>query len=135
MGIYCDGLPLFYDIAGHWAQGYINAAREHGWITGYGSDYGYFMPGRHITRAEAAALINRMLGRLPHGPEVLLPEMRVFSDNMDSGIWYFLYIQEAANSHSYVMDGSYEIWVELIYPERPWHLLERPYSRPWDILR
>jgi len=30
-------------------------------------------------------------------------------------------------------DGIHETWVELLIPERPWEILERPDSRPSDI--
>jgi hypothetical protein len=50
----------FDDAAGHWAESYINNAVEKGWINGYPD--GTFRPDIQITRAQSAAIINRMLG-------------------------------------------------------------------------
>jgi len=64
----------------------------------------------------------------------LLDGMIMWPDNMNQNAWYFLYIQEATNSHFHVKkeDGIHETWTELIVP-RNWRALERPYSMPWDI--
>jgi len=130
-------MPLFCDIHGHWAEEEINAAAHHGWINGYEGLGGRFLPDQAITRAEAAAIICRAYGRRPNSPSNLLTGMHIFTDNTNPSAWYYLYIQEAANSHKYVMmpDGIYEAWEELIYPERPWALLELPTAGPLDILR
>ncbi|MCL2368063.1 MAG: S-layer homology domain-containing protein [Oscillospiraceae bacterium] len=126
------GAPLFPDIADHWAADYINAMIDAGWINGFGD--GTFQPDRLTTRAEAAAIINRVLQRVPESPDSLLPDMRTWPDNMDTGAWFYLYIQEATNSHSHTdTPDGYEIWVELL-PPRNWAVLERPDSRPEDIL-
>jgi len=134
-GIYDNTAPLFIDIAGHWAEGYINAVAQQGWVVGYEGPGGRFLPNQPITRAEAAAIINRMRGCLPHGAQALLPDMRMFADNINPMAWYYLYIQAAANSHKYVLvdDVNHETWVYLLLPERPWHLLELPGSQPWYI--
>jgi len=136
MGVTDSGSPLFNDIDGHWAQGYINAAAQNGWAVGYEGLGGRFLPNQPITRAEAAAMINRVFGRLPEDSEDLLPGMLTWPDNANPNAWYYLYIQEATNSHTYVMkaNGINETWEELIQP-RPWVLLERPDSRPEDIFR
>ncbi|MCL2401894.1 MAG: S-layer homology domain-containing protein, partial [Oscillospiraceae bacterium] len=127
----------FNDIDGHWAQGYINAAAFHRWVRGIDGSGGAFLPDQPVTRAEAAAMINRALNRLPEGTQDLLSDMRAWPDNANQNTWYYLYIQEATNSHYYVMkaDGIHEMWVQIVLPERPWHLLERPDSRPQNIFR
>jgi len=132
-----NGAPQFNDIAGHWAQGYISASAHNGWVMGDDGIGGQFRPDSTITRAEATALINRAFGRLPEYPEDLLEGMRIWPDNANPNTWYYLHIQEATNSHTYMMkaDGIHETWVELISPERLWALLERPTSTPWDILQ
>jgi len=136
IGVTYNGNPMFNDIAGHWAQAYINAAANNGWVVGYEGIGGRFMPNQPITRAEAAAMINRVFERLPEGPDDLLPGMLTWSDNVNPNVWYYLYLQEASNSHRYVRkaDDVHETWVELV-PERPWVLLQRPESRPEDIFR
>ena len=125
-------VPLFDDIAGHWAEEYINTAVQMGWVDGYPD--GAFRPNQSVTRAETAALINRMLNRLPETSGDLSPDMIVWSDNVDTQAWYYLYIQEATNSYRYVKkaDAVHERWIKLI-PNRPWHLLEQPESQPEDI--
>ena len=98
---------------------------------GFDHSHSMFRPHQHITRAEAAAIINRALGRLPEHTGDLLPNMVVWPDNTDPGTWYYLYIQEATNSHYYMIkaDGVYETWVGLIEP-RQWWRLERPGAYP-----
>jgi len=71
----------------------------------------------------------RTLIRLPQHTGDLLPNMQTWPDNMDTGAWYYLYIQEATNSHRHVMkdDGIHEAWLYLFEPGN-WRLLERSYS-------
>jgi len=120
----------FTDTSGHWAEGYINVAHMLGWIQGYGDTT--FRPNQFITRAEVAALVNRALGRLPEHAGDLLPDMVTWPDNSNPNAWYFLYIQEATNSHHHEMKacGIHETWTELLLP-REWWRLERPYSTPY----
>jgi uncharacterized repeat protein (TIGR02543 family) len=108
-----DGPNMFADAEGHWAEELINRAAAKGWILGY--EDGTFRPERSITRAEAMALINRVLHRLPEGAEDLLEGMRVFADNMDESKWYYAAVQEAANSHDYELkpNGINERWISL----------------------
>lgn len=54
----------FEDVpADHWAAGYISTAASYGWINGISDTE--FAPDRPITRAEAAAMVNRVLARIP----------------------------------------------------------------------
>ena len=101
------------DIAGHWAASAISAVSAKGWVTGYPD--GSFHPNANITRAEAMAMINRMLGRLPASTSDLLRGMKTFSDNLDTAKWYYLHVQEATNGHTYTMqkDGIHETWEAL----------------------
>jgi len=127
-----DGVHLLTDIADHWAADYIGAMADAGWVAGF--DDGTFQPERLTTRAQAAAIVNRVLHRLPQNVDSLLPGMITWADNMDTRAWYYLYIQEATNSHMHMdTPDGYERWVELISP-RNWTVLERPDSRPEDIL-
>ena len=107
-----DGDSSFTDISGHWAEAEIEHAASLGWIMGY-SD-GAFRPDSYITRAEAITMINRVLCRIPENESDLLPGMRVWPDNQP-GTWYYLAVQEAANSHSFQYKGEiYEYWIRLI---------------------
>ena len=132
-GLPFEGENIFPDVEGHWAALEINAAARMGWVTGYPD--GTFAPNQSITRAETAAVINRILKRLPEGPEDLLPDMIIWPDNMNPDAWYYLYIQEATNSNYYVRkaDGIHKTWTALMDP-RDWRILERPDSSPWNIL-
>ena len=108
-----EGEDLFPDIGKHWARGNINYAASKGWIEGY--EDGTFRPDEKITRAEAAAVLNRALLRLPESEDDLLPGRKVFPDNTDPKQWYYLILEEAANPHEYQRksDGIHESWTKL----------------------
>lgn len=130
----------FNDIAGHWAQDYINRAAEEGWIEGPDGLGGPFNPDQTATRAEVAAIVNRVFQRLIETPECRLPDMVTWPDNPqasagDEDSWFFLYIYMASNSYTYrwrTDSDRYKELVELIEP-REWWRLERPDSVPDDI--
>jgi len=128
------GAYAFPDIYGHWAAREINIAAGAGWIQGFPN--GTFAPNQAITRAEVAAIINRILLRRPETADDLLPGMITWPDNMDVNAWFYLYIQEATNSNYFEMhaNGVHKRWIELIDP-RDWTVLERPNSQPGDIAR
>lgn len=105
-------LANFTDINGHWARWEISKAAANGWVNGY-SD-GTFKPNQNITRAEAMALINRVLNRDPETPDDLLSYMVTWPDNMDTSKWYYLDVQEATNSHDYKRkNNGCETWIRL----------------------
>ena len=52
----------FTDVpASHWAYDAISTASSFGWVNGIGN--GLYAPNQHITRAQVAAILNRLLGR------------------------------------------------------------------------
>ena len=114
----CDGAyytgtnTVFSDTYGHWAAGYIDRAYELGWINGYGTTYA---PDRYISRAETVAVLNRVLNRAPQYTSDLTRNYTTFSDVATSA-WYYLDVEEAANSHTYTRksNGEYETWNKLI---------------------
>ena len=123
-----DGEDLFSDIAGHWAQDYINEAANAGIVDGYPD--GTFRPQQYITRAEAMTMVNRTIDRHPH-KDHLLADMIVWPDNPETA-WYYEQVQEATNSHEYTMNtddeqNPYEIWTNLL-PNRDWSELEKEWS-------
>ena len=123
-----EGENLFPDIAGHWAQDYINEAANAGIVDGYPD--GTFGPQKLITRAEAMTMVNRTIDRHPH-EDHLLADMIVWPDNPETA-WYYEQVQEATNSHEYTMNtddeqNPYEIWTELL-PVRDWAQLEKEWS-------
>ena len=59
-----SGVRTFEDVpADHWAADYISTAAGYGWVNGISDTE--FAPDRAITRAEAAAMVNRVLSRVP----------------------------------------------------------------------
>ena len=113
----------FSDIANHWAKDEISASANNGWINGYTD--GTFRPNAPITRAEAMALINRVLQRLPESKADLLDGMIQWSDNADASKWYYLAVQEATNSHyDDIKSNRHEKWTKL-RETRDWTELEK----------
>lgn len=115
----------FSDTSAHWANDFIEAARELGIVDGYTD--GTFRPDRYVTRAEAMKIINRTLDRIPH-KDHLLPDMITWVDNSNKNKWYYADVQEATNSHVYIWDTAYEKWVRIL-PVRDWAALELGWSR------
>ena len=113
----------FGDVAMHWAKPEISVAANNGWINGYTD--GTFHPDSRITRAEAMAMINRVLQRLPESKADLLDGMIQWSDNADTSKWYYLAVQEATNSHYYELKANqHEKWTKL-RENRDWTELEK----------
>lgn len=116
----------FPDAAGHWAEAYIRLAAGNGWIEGYPD--GTFRPNQSITRAETVTMIDRVLERVPKDESRLLPHsaMLTFPD-CRPGQWFYIAVQEAANSHVYERAASEqhgdERWKEL-RDNRDWTRLE-----------
>ena len=106
---------------------YAEAVRDGvalGLIEGDGD--GTFRPEDTITRAEAAAIVNRMLGRKPHGGE-LLEQAAQWADN-PADAWYYEDMLEATVSHDYEWLGDGETRAErwtALQPVRDWTALER----------
>jgi len=121
----------FVDTAGHWAEGYIDLLADFGWVQGSGN--GIFRPNDPVTRAEVAAIVNRMLNRVPESIDSLLDERMRWPDKTNQGAWYYLYLQEASHSTEFErLVGGYLNWTELL-SHLEWQLLEQPGSRPYDI--
>ena len=105
-----------------------------GLVNGY--ENGTFRPNASITRAEAVAIVNRVLLRRPDAEHLLSwAVMNTFSDNADTAAWYYADIQEATNSHDYdwiTYSGErIEDWTEKL-EERDWAALEREWSSAYD---
>lgn len=135
-----EGEDLFTDIAGHWANKYINLAATLGLVNG--KPDGTFDPDAPITRAEAMAIVNRTLGRYPSADH-LMDGMITWPDNQNTSAWYYADVQEATNSHDLesitVNNELMESWTKLL-PVRDWAALEREWSsnnsseNPGDVL-
>lgn len=106
----------------YWYE-HIAKASELGWIDGY--DDGLFHPRRSISRAEAAAVINNVLGRSAdesYADGIILP---LFTD-VSADHWAYYDIMEASLTHSPTMiHGVAESW----------HTVDTaPLSRPAGVL-
>ncbi len=92
-----DGTSTFSDVSEEdWTAGYIAAAADLGLMSGYAD--GTFRPDASITRAEAVAVFNRLLGRdtaASHFDGMTTP----FSD-VQSSYWGWADIMAAAVEHS-----------------------------------
>lgn len=106
----------FTDAQNHWAAAAIDNASSLGIISGFPD--GSFRPDTYISRAQGAAICNRLLNRIPHHAG-LLEDMVVWPDNMDPEKWYYLDIQEATSSHLHDMRSvedlgeDREYWIQL----------------------
>lgn len=90
---------VFSDVSPeHWAAPYIAAMKANGIISGY--EDGSFGLGRNITRAEAIAIINRALGRVPNdGKMNAYISSNGYPATDIEGHWAAAQIIEAAVSH------------------------------------
>ncbi len=112
----------FTDVTGsEWFAGAIMDAVNLGLIGGY--EDGTVRPNNNITRAEACAIVNRTLGRVPDADH-LLPEdvMKTWPDNPESA-WFYADMQEATNGHEYEWitedDNKVENWTDLL--DKDWN--------------
>jgi hypothetical protein len=121
----------FIDTAGHWAEGYIDLLADFGWVQGSGD--GIFRPNDPVTRAEVAAIVNRMLNRVPESIDSLLDGRTLWPDKANQGAWYYLYLQESSHSTEFErLSNGYLNWTDLL-SHIEWQLLELPDSRPGDV--
>ncbi|WP_238392460.1 NHL domain-containing protein [Paenibacillus antri] len=83
----------FTDTEGSWAKAVIERADAAGIVNGY--EDGTFRPNSTLTRAEAVAMLDRLLGR---GPLIGAPQQW---PDVTQAHWAYGYIQEASMDHSY----------------------------------
>ena len=90
----------FHDVpADHWGGADIASAAEKGWLTGYPD--GSFKPDKPITRAEAAVVMNKVLGRSADQETAVNGEdIRILLDTPQSH-WAFFHVLEATIGHEY----------------------------------
>lgn len=112
-----ESYKTFNDIDGHWAEAAIHSVADQEWIGGY--EDGSFRPDELITRAEAMAIINRMLVyHIDH--DSLIDAVKHWPDNHPSE-WYYLEVLKATNTreHSVRENGYIEDWHEIL-PNPDW---------------
>mgnify|MGYP000801546073 CR=1 FL=1 len=90
-----------------WFAPYVTTAKDSGLIEGY-SD-GSFKPENRITRAEACAIVNRVLGRKPSKSHMKISG-RIDWPDCTTADWFYEAIMEATNSHTYQMGKRVETW-------------------------
>ena len=108
-----------------WFAPYVTTAKDSGLIEGY-SD-GSFKPENRITRAEACAIVNRVLGRKPSKNHMKISG-RIDWPDCTTADWFYEAIMEATNSHTYQMGKRVETWNGKL-PQRDWAALEKIWSR------
>ena len=98
----------FTDVpAAHPEARYLLSARSWGWLTGF--DGGSVHPDAAVTRAEAAAMLNRALGRSPD-KSYINSAHPVFYWDVSPGSWYYYDVVEASVSHEHTGSGAAERW-------------------------
>jgi len=115
------GTAGFADAAhiSRWARDYVYIAYRNNLILGDGN--GYFRPRDYITRAEAATLFNRLLGRvsdrhtLYYANTPNLHDARSFHD-VPANAWFFASIITATNNHYTIKNNVGGIdWILISY--------------------
>jgi hypothetical protein len=101
-------IPFNDIVATHWAHGYVGAAAQFEWIIGHAD--GSFRPDRHLSRAEAVTIVNRMLGRIPDVRQIDLRVDRMRFDDVDDTHWAYYAIMEAYIPHGYHVEDDVEVW-------------------------
>ncbi len=99
---------------GSWYYDVIASAAKEGWLEGYPD--GTFRPNAKISRAEAAAITNRLLGRESDPSYIDADDGKIISfSDLNSSFWAYYTIMEAANGHDFKIDSEKkECWLNLI---------------------
>ena len=115
-----EGKAPFTDIAGHKYEKEINQVYSNKRIAGYKD--GTFKPDSFLSRAEAAAFLNRVFNRVADDVAIQGFEgsIKKFTD-LDIKSWCYYELVEATNSHELVrrngkdaMDRTFEDWTRLL---------------------
>ncbi len=99
----------------HWAFSAIQNAAARSWVSGYPD--GTFRPDSSITRAEAFAMMNKMLGRSPDIDRINAQRKFLRFVDLPYDYWAYYHIMEASipHDHSYDEEGN-EIWETYTLP-------------------
>lgn len=90
-----------------WAAPYIASAAEKGWVNGFAN--GTFRPNDKVTRAQAVAILNRMLGRTADPYIEQKTDVKNFYDIFPD-TWFYGDVMEAATTHGFYTSGGSEYW-------------------------
>ncbi|MBU5670190.1 S-layer homology domain-containing protein [Peptoniphilus sp. MSJ-1] len=100
-----DAVSNFEDIKGHRYEKEIN--KIYGNKRTNGMSETEFNPDGNLTRAEAAAFLNRMFDRVADADAITGFENKLVKfQDLDSGKWYYYDIVEASNSHELTRRGG-----------------------------
>ena len=97
------GTAPFADVIGHWAERPIGSEYQAGRIAGYPD--GTFRPGAHITRCEAAVILNKIFERNFDNMSLLKcknPQMIKYFVDLEASFWGYNDMVEATNDHDFV---------------------------------
>lgn len=100
---------------GEWYYQAVVDATWYGWISGMPD--GTFGPRLPVTRAQAAQILNRMLGRCPDKEFIAGHTGLAHFYDVPVTHWAYDEICEAANSHSYEKAARKELWIALLPAE------------------
>lgn len=105
------GVP-FADVGSAWCHDAVATAYANGWVGGYAD--GTFHPNQTITRAEAATILNRVLGRSCDLTFVQANAQAAshFTD-VTPGAWYYAAVTEASVGHTFTELTGIERWTAL----------------------
>lgn len=93
------GNNMFEDINGHWAESYINILAKLGILKG---NNGNADPDANLTRAQAAAMCNRLVGRNSTNSSMNSCKDTITTwPDVTNAAWYYADVLEATNSHNY----------------------------------
>ena len=98
----------------HWAYAALCQAVDQGWLSGF--EDGTLQPNAPVTRAQAVAMLNRLLGR--GADEALLTEEGPLLQFVDLPLdhWAYLDMAEASIPHQFEQ-GETETWTEFDPPQ------------------
>ncbi len=97
------GTAPFADVVGHWAERPIGSEYQAGRIMGYPD--GTFRPDAHITRCEAAVILNKIFERNFDAMSLMKcknPQMIKYFTDLDASFWGYNELVEATNTHEYI---------------------------------
>ena len=98
-----------------WYYPYMSNAVLKGWVSGYKD--GTARPNANITRAEAAAMLNKMLGRSADQAEINAGGKIFRFLDLPFDHWAYYHIMEASTPHTYeTNETGAEVWEEFSVP-------------------
>lgn len=110
-----EGSLPFSDVEGHWAYEALSTAVAYGWLTGYPD--GTVKPDAAITRAEAIAIANRVLGRKGDKQALLSQGQPMRFVDLSSDSWAYADIMEASLPHEPQAGEGGEVWASFSVPQ------------------